>query len=233
MSENTTASRIGPASTDGSEVRADVLRIRDERLQGLKTLAGRMAHDFKNLLVPGVGYGALLKDGLGEESPLFSYVEKLQKCNENADSFLERILLAVRPQRSFRPCRTDLASLLEETLRDWHSRLSPGPAIQVETSFVACTLYFDEGQLRKLFLHLLDNSRLALPKGGTIRVVLKRWVLDLNQVKALGLEGTDGFQFQIRDNGVGMSSDILARACEPFFSTRPKNTNPGLALISA
>src|SRR5262249_53832088 len=78
-------------------------------------------------------------------------------------------------------------------------------------------VHADRGQLEAAILNLALNARDAMPAGGTLSI-------------ETGTYG-DGFSYiTVTDTGVGMSEDVLKRATEPFFTTKPAGQGTGLGL---
>ncbi|MBT8396967.1 MAG: HAMP domain-containing protein [Gemmatimonadetes bacterium] len=74
-----------------------------------------------------------------------------------------------------------------------------------------------ESELREVLINLLENSRTAIPEAGRV-------VIDAE-------ETSQGVEICVRDNGKGISSDLLPRIFEPHFSTRSTGTGLGLAIV--
>jgi signal transduction histidine kinase len=85
------------------------------------------------------------------------------------------------------------------------------------TSFVRC----DAGQVNQSLLALISNAVLAVRERGAGTVTVATGVL------------ADGVFVDVEDTGVGMPADVLARATEPFFTTRPVGRGVGLGLTTA
>src|SRR3954465_8556016 len=83
--------------------RDPILRARDERLESLKAVVGKLAHDFNNFLVPQFGYLTLLKEEIPINSPAAQYVATMEVAGQKSESYIECILLAMRPHRQFSP----------------------------------------------------------------------------------------------------------------------------------
>jgi signal transduction histidine kinase len=223
-----------PASIFGEAERATpicpILRERDERLESLKALTGHLAHDFNNSLVPLLGYAALIKEELGPDASVFEYASKLETAARKTEGFLSTVLLAVRPHRRFAPKATNLTELVRGTLDQWLASLPPSPAIEAKAELAPCTLRLDENHWRHVLQHLLANARFALAAGGKLLMTLQPMSLSAQRAEELGLRGTSVFELAVQDNGIGMTKNVLRRACEPFFTTRPKGQAAGLGL---
>jgi signal transduction histidine kinase len=74
--------------------------------------------------------------------------------------------------------------------------------------------------LQNALLNLAFNARDAMPGGGTLM---------LSAMTADGPE-TAEVEIAVRDTGIGMTRDILDRALEPFFTTKPANADHGMGL---
>jgi CheY-like chemotaxis protein len=84
----------------------------------------------------------------------------------------------------------------------------------------------DANQLENAVLNLALNARDAMPDGGRLTLstglVLREAGPDLEQ--------GDYVRLTVADTGEGMSPDVVARATEPFFSTKPTGKGTGLGL---
>lgn len=209
------------------------LKERDDRLQSLKAFAGKLAHDFRNALVPQLGYVALIKEQVGEESAVMPFALKLETASRKLESYLDAILLAVRPERRFTPKPCDFSDLVARGIDAWFKRLPADASIRVESNLAPSTLVGDEALWTNVVEQLLKNAQFGLAAGGTLEVLLRIRSLIQEQAAGLSLDGADLVQLTIRDNGFGMTEDVLRRACEPFFTTRPKGQAAGLGLTIA
>ena len=103
-----------------------VLRSRDEQLDIAKAVVGKLSHDFNNFLAPQLGYVSLLKEDLPPDSPALQYAEMIEGAARKAESVIQTVLLAVRPQRRFAPEQFDFAALLDRVVAEWTEELPPG-----------------------------------------------------------------------------------------------------------
>jgi signal transduction histidine kinase len=83
------------------------------------------------------------------------------------------------------------------------------------------TVWVDPGLFRVIFDNLVDNACQSMPNGGTVSIRARRDML-----------GTaPAIRIEIRDTGRGMEAEVLQRATDPFFTTRPSGTGLGLPIV--
>jgi two-component system cell cycle sensor histidine kinase/response regulator CckA len=209
---------------------ASLLQERDQRLQALKSLVGRLAHDFNNSLVPLVGYITLLREELKQGGPGNQYLVKLENSVRKTEELVDTILQATHPERQFSPRRIDLTALMQRLLEGWMKALPSATLILVETDLAPCTLWLDEAQWTKVIQHLLRNAQAALAEGGTLKISLRSRLLNARQAADLGTSDVNVVELIFEDTGCGMSDEVLRQACEPFFSTSSQSSTAGLGL---
>ncbi len=207
-----------------------VLRERDERLESLKAVAGKLAHDFNNFLVPTYGYLTLMKDEIPAGSTAALYINSMDNAAQKAESYISSILLGMRPYRQFSPREFHLNLVVHELVERWKTETPEGTEIQVSLRLAPFLLMGDEKQWRIVIEQLLSNARYALAMGGQFEVVLESVHLDAAEVERLGLSTQEVFCLRVRDSGFGMNSETFRRAFEPFFTTRNHIKAAGLGL---
>jgi CheY-like chemotaxis protein len=219
-----------PLPRSGTLPACPILRERDERLESLKFLMGKLVHDFNNFLVPLLGYVGLLKDDLPQGSNGVTYVEAMENAFRKTEAYLDLMLVAVRPYRNFQPKPLDFQSLVKNAVAEWKAALPANAAIEVEENICECHLTVDESQWLKVLGHLLGNARFALALGGKVEIRLEPQMLSSEQMLDLNIAEPAVFLLTVRDDGFGMPPNVLKRACEPFFTTRSASGTMGLGL---
>lgn len=213
--------------------KSPALRERDERLDALKAALGRVAHDFNNFLVPLLGYVALLREEIPADSTAASYASTLETAAKKPEKYLDYLLMTMRPYRRFTPQAFDFAAALRESVAAWQASLPVDAQIRVElTAPSSADLVGDENQWRAAFQQLLNNARHALAMGGVLEITLSSADIPPEEASDLGIAPGLAHRFVFRDNGSGMTPEVLRRCCEPFFSSKSGHPR-GLGLTLA
>jgi two-component system cell cycle sensor histidine kinase/response regulator CckA len=210
-----------------------LLRERDERLESLKAVIGKLGHDFNNFLVPLLGYVTLIREEVSAASTASQYAATMESAARKTEGFLDSVLLSVRPQRRFSPRELDFKALIETSLGRFVENLPPSAQIELEQSLVPASLYGDEAQWQNVLAHLLSNARFALATGGRLKITLTDDHVSSAQSAALNIFEGPALKLVISDNGFGMNEITRRRAFEPFYTTRVGSHAVGLGLTVA
>jgi CheY-like chemotaxis protein len=110
-------------------------------------------------------------------------------------------------------------------------RRSLGGTVEVTTALAGdlWPAFVDPHQLELVLLNLAINARDAMPAGGRV-IIETRNVKDNERDKPVELASGDFVVISVTDSGTGMSPEVLARACEPFFTTKQPGKGSGLGL---
>ena len=208
------------------------LRARELRLQAMKALTSKLAHDFNNFLTPILGYATLIQEAGGAGSPAAQYSGAIERSGRKTEALLDSIMTAVRPERRFAPKEIDLGRLFAELLDQWQAQLPPMIPVTVSRELAPCVLYAEPAHWQTAFQALLANARLAMPSGGTLTVRLAQETPPEAVAAQLGLAPGPAFVLTVTDDGGGMTPEVAARALDPLFSTGPRGTALGLGLTA-
>ena len=199
-----------------------------QKLETLGQLTGGVAHDFNNLLTPVIGNLDLLRRRMPPNDQSQRLIDAGLQAASRAGTLVQRLLAFARRQDlQVRP--VNVGSLLEG-MEDLIRR-SLDPAIEVG---IVCDpdlppALVDPNQLELAVLNLAINARDAMPRGGKLTI-------EADSARANGsreLNPGDYVRITVRDTGIGMDESTLARAIEPFFSTKGvgKGTGLGLSMV--
>ena len=210
--------------------RQEEARRRDaERLDSLRRMAGGMAHDFNNLLGAMLGYLHLAIESITEEEAagrldaataraLLDDLGQVAKGGERATKLTEQLLAFGRREIS-QPVTVEVGAFLRETAPALTETAGPGVRLELRPGDGVPPVSIDPRLLERLLHILVRNAREAMPDGGTVTV---RTATDGDHVTV-----------SVADDGSGMPPEVLARALEPFFSTKPGSRTAGLGLATA
>jgi two-component system, cell cycle sensor histidine kinase and response regulator CckA len=191
-----------------------------QKMEIVGRLAAGIAHDFNNLLVVVLGNADLLCATLHPDTTHAGLAEEIREAGERGGQLIKR-LLALGRKQGYTPAPVELHTVLDELAGLIRRALGPLIHLEIEQS-EAVTITSDRGQLEQAILNLATNAREAMPTGG--RVTFRVGALDL------GAEGRFAF-LRVVDTGEGMDEATLARAAEPFFTTKATGTGLGLASV--
>lgn len=199
-----------------------------KKLEVLGLLAGGIAHDFNNVLAAVSGSLHLLKRKIDDPGAL-ELVARGLGAVERATRLVRQLMGFARTQ-TIDAQLTDMATLLNGCKQ--LLQLTVGPTIRVllDTSQTGRVLV-DPYQLEVALLNLAINARDAMPGGGTLRLGVHR-----EDAAVAALPTHAGWlTLELSDTGAGMDAQTLARAREPFFTTKAagQGTGLGLAMVSA
>ena len=230
----TAAPEAGQAYVSGRDVTEERARLREllaaqealrqaQKMEAIGQLTGGVAHDFNNLLSPIIGgLDILRRRGVGGESELRLIDGALQSA-ERAKVLVQRLLAFARRQ-PLQVRAVALGPLLDGLQALLGSTMGPQVELQIVSVPELAAVMADSNQLEMAILNLAVNARDAMPEGGTLRIEAQNRVSD---------EGSRFVELSVSDTGVGMDEATLARAIEPFFSSKGvgKGTGLGLSMV--
>ena len=211
------------AETD-ERLRAEEALRQAQKMEAIGRLTGGIAHDFNNLLTPIMGGLELIAMRV-EDGRLRAMAERGLQAAHRGAKLTSQLLAFSRLQRlSMTPVAineviANVQDLIGHTI---------GPAIRVETSLSSKVSHgiCDANQLENALLNLAINARDAMPDGGVLTII----TAPAAGSEAEDLPVGDYVRISIADTGAGMTEDVLARAAEPFFSTKATGKGTGLGL---
>jgi PAS domain S-box-containing protein len=202
-----------------------------QKLESIGKLTGGIAHDFNNLLTAVIGSLELLRKQLPrEDARAHSLLDNAMHGAERGSALTQRMLAFARRQElnmkavRLRPLVEGMLGMLDRSLR-------PTIRLTVDVPESLPPVHTDVNQLETALLNLALNARDAMDDGGTIRISAR-------PVSALAdlphdLPPGDYVAIAVTDDGHGMDAATLARATEPFFTTKGvgKGTGLGLSMV--
>ncbi|MCW8844799.1 MAG: ATP-binding protein [Gammaproteobacteria bacterium] len=203
-----------------------------QRVETIGTMAGGIAHEFNNILVPITLYTNVVIEDLPEGSELRGYLLRVQRAARRARELVHKILAFSRQLEVEEKQPEDLAKIVREAT-DLFSSLSHATLdIEVEITEEPCFVYGDATMLHQVVLNLCTNALKAIPgMDGRIRITLTTETRHPSSAlqDRQGL-GASYATLTVEDNGMGMDAATSERIFEPFYTTRRVGEGTGLGL---
>ncbi len=201
--------------------------FQSQKMEALGQLTGGVAHDFNNLLTAVLGSLELVRKRLPDDPRIVPLVDNAIQAAQRGASLTRRMLAFARRQEldrepiDFRELVRGMTDLLQRSL---------GPSIAIEARFplTLAPVLADANQLEMVLLNLAVNARDAMPEGGPITIAAREENVGAGHASNLGPGRY--VCLSVTDAGEGMDESTLARAPEPFFTTKGVGRGTGLGL---
>jgi PAS domain S-box-containing protein len=216
---------------DITEQRATEERLRHaQKMEAVGQFTGGAAHDFNNLLMAILGSLDLLRKRLPDDRGMIALLDNAVQGARRGALLTQRMLAFARRQELKREA-VDLGRLVAG-MKEFLAH-SMGAAIDVEVRVprqLQCALT-DANQLETALQNLALNARDAMAGRGRITIEAREVPLDADNL--LSLPAARYVCLSVTDTGHGMDAATLARATEPFFTTKGigKGTGLGLSMV--
>jgi signal transduction histidine kinase/ActR/RegA family two-component response regulator len=194
------------------------------KMEALGNLVGSVAHDFNNLLMI-VSTNVQIARRRGAPG-LDRELTAMERALKSGQSLTRQLLGVARKQ----PLRSEIIAIGKwvpagrELLR---ASLGAKVALNIEVVPEIWAIRVDPAELELALINVAVNARDAMPNGGTFTVRADN--VRFRHEDGFPLTG-DFVQLALEDTGFGMNPDVLARAFEPLFTTKPKGMGTGLGL---
>jgi signal transduction histidine kinase len=204
--------------------------LRSQRMESLGSLAGGIAHDLNNALVPVLMGAQLLREPNADQGQRETILDLIAGSARRCSEMVKQIVTFARGTRE-KSKRVELSALIgemEKIVRDTFPK-----SIRINLR-VAANLWNIEGaatELHQVLMNLCVNARDAMPQGGELEIAAEN--IDLTRETAGTLRGAgEGAHvaISVRDTGTGIPAELLDSIFEPFFTTKSPGKGTGLGL---
>ncbi|BAN24733.1 hybrid sensor histidine kinase/response regulator [Caballeronia insecticola] len=194
------------------------------KMEALGNLVGSVAHDFNNLLmIVSTNVQIARRRGAPGLDRELTAMERALKSGQS----LTRQLLGVARKQPLRSETIGIGKWVSAERELLRASLGAKVALNVEVAEDVGAIRVDPAELELALINVAVNARDAMPNGGTFTV----------RADNVRFRHEDGFpitgdfvQISLEDTGFGMSAEVLGRAFEPLFTTKPKGMGTGLGL---
>ena len=205
-----------------------------ERLESIGQLAGGVAHDMNNLLTIILNHADFALDTLIEEEPVREEIQQARGAADRAATLVRQLLLFARQEDATLTETLDLNEIVSE-LSGMLAR-TLGEHITLRTGLIdgAWPIEADRGQVEQVIVNLAVNARDAMNDGGILTISTENVTLDQEQVDTYTGQGEPGQHLclAVGDTGGGMTPAVIAKALDPFYTTKPVGVGTGLGLAT-
>jgi two-component system sensor histidine kinase HydH len=198
------------------------IRLKDQlakakHLSSLGEMVAGVSHEIRNPLGIISSSAELLKKKMDPQDNLNAIANIIVSEARRLNDIITDFLNYARPKKPNRgPCRID--DVIAKNIRFLeHQMMANGYAIRTVFDGEIPVIMADGDMLYQAFLNLLINGMQAMPGGGTIEVTIET--------------GDDNLWLYIEDEGDGVSSAVLEKIWDPFFTTKEKGTGLGLGIV--
>lgn len=187
-----------------------------QKMESLGNLAGGIAHDLNNVLAAVLGMASASRGRFQESDPMTKVLDTITKaCTRGRDVVKSLLIFARRELGETKPL--DLNALVRESVELLSHSTLKRVDLLLDLEEPLPEIQGDSAALSHCLINLSVNAVDAMPGQGTVTFRTRR------------IPG-EGISLSVRDTGTGMSPEVLERAMEPFFTTKPQGKGTGLGL---
>lgn len=192
--------------------------IHSQKMESIGRLASGIAHDFNNVLGAISANLEFAKMRAGERSPVVDYINRADQASVRARDLVRQILTFGRKGTQDESKAIALAQVIQEVGQILRAGI--GAHIEIRTIILDYDLaiFANATQIHQVLMNLCTNAAQAITpqSSGLIEIILER--------------SGDEAKLTVRDNGVGIDSEVMPKIFEPFFTTKPAGQGTGLGL---
>jgi PAS domain S-box-containing protein len=219
--------------TEKKKLEEGLLKV--QKMEAIGILAGGIAHDFNNILSTMLGYSEMAKDGLPEESQPVKDIQNVIKAGYRAKDLVKRILTFSRQaEQELIPLK--IQDVVKETLDLLRSIIPSTIQINQDINNSCGPVFADPTQIHQAIMNLCINAKHAMEKnGGVLTIGVDTVDVLQSTIDKDGLDIIPGayVKLAVSDTGHGMSTSVMDRMFDPFYTTKGigEGTGLGLAVI--
>lgn len=220
--------RVADAITERASIEEQLRQA--QKMEAIGSLTGGIAHDFNNVLQVVSSNLQMLSAELGEDARAQRRIASAANAVARGAQLASHLLAFARRQ-PLAPAVLEPRGLIDGMREMLHRALGESVHVDADLRDDVWNVLADRHQFENALLNLAINARDAMRGEGTLKITACNIVLEAGRhARRNGLPPGEYVAFDIADNGVGMTPDILERVFEPFFTTKPDGQGTGLGL---
>ena len=202
--------------------------LKSKKLESLGVLAGGIAHDFNNILTSILGNITLAGMDIDSKEELRQALSAAEKATSRAKDLTTQLLTFSRGGAPVKE-QASIGELIKETSK--FALLGSNVKYEITVPDDLWLTEVDSGQICQVISNLLLNAIQAMPDGGTVKIDAGN--VDINAGDAFPVDAGRYIKFSIEDEGVGISTELLQKIFDPYFTTKSAGSGLGLAISYA
>jgi signal transduction histidine kinase/CheY-like chemotaxis protein len=203
-----------------------------QKMEIVGQLTGGLAHDFNNM-IQAIGGGLTVLErriATGRLEEIGRIAEEMRRSLNTTAGLTDR-LLAFSRRQTLRPTRIEPDTFIAGMQEFLQRTLGPEVKLALRLGDGKSDIEVDAHQLEAVLLNLAINARDAMPEGGLLVIEVSDRSIRAGEVSDPDPVSPGSYvQIKVTDTGIGMTPDVLARAFEPFYTTKPHGHGTGLGL---
>jgi PAS domain S-box-containing protein len=201
--------------------------FQSQKLDAIGQLSGGIAHDFNNLLMAVLGSLELLRKRLPPDPKAAALLENAVLGAQRGAALTQRMLAFARKQE-LKVEGVDIPDLVRGMRGLIERSIGHSVDLRIRLAPDLAPVFTDANQLETALLNLAVNARDAMPGGGVLTIEAANETID--GASEIGLPSGAYVRLSVVDEGEGMDEQTVARATEPFFTTKGVGKGTGLGL---
>ncbi len=214
-----------------NEIKMEEQLRQSQKMEAIGTMAGGIAHDFNNILSALIGYTELGLEDVADRPDTYSSLQQVLISADRAKDLVNQILTFSRSASTEKkPIKAKL--IVSEVCKFLRSSLPANVKIRQNLTAEKDIILADATQFHQVLMNLCTNAGYAMKdSGGVLEVTLENIFLnekDLSE-KTL-LETGPHLKLTVKDSGLGIKKEALARIFDPYYTNKEKGEGTGLGL---
>jgi len=202
--------------------------LQAQKMESIGRLAGGVAHDFNNMLLPIIGYSDIILADLAQNHPLYRQIKNIQQAALKAKD-LTRQLLAFSRKQPLEMKVLDLNKVILDFQKMLRRTIRENIELKIELGQGHTSIKADLSQIEQVIMNLAVNAQDAISDAGSITISTSE--IDVGEETAPNSPGKGPYvRLCFSDSGCGMAPETLAQIFEPFFTTKESGKGTGLGL---
>ena len=217
--------------TEKKQLEAQFLRA--QRLDGLGSLAGGVAHDLNNILTPILVAAPILRAVAGDAESR-NMIDTVHACAQRGADIIRQLLTFARGRPGVR-VPLPVRHLLHEMEKIVSETFPRNLRLEIAAPQERWLVQGDATQIQQALMNLCVNARDAMPGGGTLTLAAENIALDAEAAALVpgarpDAKPGDYVCISVTDTGIGIPHEQLGRVFDPFFTTKEVGRGTGLGL---